>query len=318
MPEHLRALAVLLPLSAVVFAFARRAACTISIATGDYKRRRNLWFGVTLAAFLAHNFWIFIVLAGALIVVGARRESNKIALYYFLFFAMPMIAERIPGFGFIDHLFVIHYGRLLSLTILLPVFVTLRKFSPCAPKFGYHLQDKILVVYLALLFLLQLRSNTFTNTLRFSVFYAFVDIFLPYYVASRVLNTLQDFRDALMSFVVACMILASVAVLEIGRHWLLYSELSHALGVPWDYGGYIARGQFLRALATTGQPIALGFVLAVALGILLYLKVAAGGRTIWRLGLATILGVCWQRCLGDPGLALPQWWSCSRSVGLGQ
>ena len=58
MPEHLRALIVILVLATTVFAFAHRPACTIT-KVGDYTRRRNLWFALTLAAFLAYNFWVY-------------------------------------------------------------------------------------------------------------------------------------------------------------------------------------------------------------------------------------------------------------------
>lgn len=286
MPEHLRALVVLLPIAVLVFAFGRHVACPVSIDDGDYRRRRNLWFGITLAAFLSHSFWLFMILAGALLAWGAQREHNRLAMYFFLFFAVSMISEKISGLGVINYFFELHYGRLLSLAILLPPFL----FSGfrASARFGRHVQDKLLLAYLALLFMLQINVDTLTNTLRHSAFYAFLDVFLPYYVASRSLDSLKDFRDALMSFVVACMVLAVVAVLEWGRGWLLYSPLESALGIPWEYGNYLARGDFLRAVGTTGQPIVLGYVLAVAFGLFLPFGQAIKRPAFWYSGL-TIL-----------------------------
>ena len=43
MPEHFRALIVILFLASVVFLMARRPATDL-IPLSDYKRRRNLWF----------------------------------------------------------------------------------------------------------------------------------------------------------------------------------------------------------------------------------------------------------------------------------
>ncbi len=54
MPEHLRALTVILVLATAVFAFAYHSASSISEAD-DFTRRRSLWFALTLAAFLAHT-----------------------------------------------------------------------------------------------------------------------------------------------------------------------------------------------------------------------------------------------------------------------
>ena len=68
MPEHLRALIVILVLASAVFAFAKAPACAVACTRVDFERRRNLWFGVTFAAFLAHNFWIFIAIAAVLLL----------------------------------------------------------------------------------------------------------------------------------------------------------------------------------------------------------------------------------------------------------
>jgi hypothetical protein len=45
-----------------------------------------------------------------------------------------------------------------------------------------------------------------------------------------------------------------------------------ALGVSWGYGGYMSRGGGVRALVSTGQPIVLGYVCAVALGLYFAIK----------------------------------------------
>jgi O-antigen ligase len=105
------------------------------------------------------------------------------------------------------------------------------------------------------------------------VFYAFLDVFLPYYVASRGVRDLAAFRDALAAFVLAALLLAPIAVFEFARHWLVYAPLDNALGVTWGLLNYLERGDgLLRAQASTGQPIILGYVLAVALGLALYLR----------------------------------------------
>lgn len=293
MPENLRALIFLLFLSVPVFAFGKHVACSLAITEEDYARRRNLWFGITLAAFLAHNFWIFIIIASVLILLGTQRETNWLALYFFLFFAVPMIDKRITVLGVF--LFNIDYVRLLSLTILLPALIAHNRDSlptgdsvPTA-KFGYHLQDKILLVYLMLLFLLHFQTDYIIEFLRHNIFYAFTDVFLPYYIASRTLNSLRDFRDALMSLAVACMALAAVASLECLRHWYLYASLKRALGAPWGYLSYLERGGLLRAVGTPGQAIALGFVLAVAVGIFLYFRKSTVPPMIWRLGMALLI-----------------------------
>jgi len=272
MPENLRALAVILMLACAVFAAARPLACAEAMTEEDFARRRNLWFALTLVAFLAHNFWLFIAFAALLLIFALPAEPNKLALYFFVLFAVPAIDVEIPGFGLVEHFFAIDYLRLLALAILLPAWLALR-IRPEAERFGRTSADKLLLAYLVLQFFLQLPNASLTETLRKGVFYAFVDVFLPYYVASRAARDLAALRDALMAFALGALVTAAIAVFEFARHWLLYAPLEEALDVNWGLLNYLERGDgLLRAQASTGQPIVLGYVLALALCFALCLR----------------------------------------------
>lgn len=284
MPAHLKALVVVLFLAAAVFAFAKKPACALAVDPREFERRRNLWFAMTLTVFLAHSYWLYIAVAGALMFVFVRPAPNTIAVFFALLFAVPPIAAEIPSPGIVDNLFIIHYIRLLALAVLLPVFLDLRT-RPGVERLGATLPDKLILGYLVLNFLLSVTGGaSLTNTLRYGVFYAFIDTLLPYYVASRSLRDLPAFRDALMSFVVAAMVVSAIGFFELVWHWLLYSSLDDALRVPWDYGRYLQRGTQLRAQASVGQPIPLGYVVAVGLGFYLYLQRLVPGALTWRLG----------------------------------
>ncbi|KAF0162131.1 MAG: hypothetical protein FD157_3992 [Rhodocyclaceae bacterium] len=287
MPEHLKALVVILALAAAVFAFARKPACSLAMTEDDFVRRRNLWFAVTLIAFLSHNFWIYILLTGALLLWAAPHEKNKVALLFFLFFALPRISSEIPGFGGIRYFFTIDYFRLFSLAVLLPAAVSLRQQAVAAGGRATA-TDKILAAYLILNAILQFEYIPLTGTLR-GVLIVTTDVVLPYYVVSRSLKNLQSFRDALMSFVVGAMILAAISIFEIARHWLLYSKLDTAMGLTWEFGDYLDRDESLRASATSGQPIVLGYIMAVAFGFLLYLRRTISSTALWVAGLALIV-----------------------------
>jgi O-antigen ligase len=272
MPEHLRALVVVLFLATVVCVYAKAPACAIAIDPRDFRRRRNLWFALTLLLFLCGGFWIYMVGAALILLLASSADRNRLALYFFLLFAMPPVLAQIGGLGLIEQLFEINHVRLLALSVLLPAFMRLAT-RPDRLRFGSIWPDRFLLGYLVVSFGVMLSVATFTNVLRHGVFYAFIDIVLPYYVASRGLRDLQAFRDALMSFVVAALLLSAVAVFETGKHWMLYSAVVGALDVDWNYGNYLPRGDLaLRAQATTGQPIALGFVVCVALGFWLHAR----------------------------------------------
>ncbi len=285
MPEHLRTLIVILVLSAAVFAFAHRPACAITVAK-DYTRRRNLWFVLTLAAFLAHNFWVYTLIAILLLIYANLRETNPPALFFFILFALPMATVPIPGMGLINYLFELSHARILALFILLPAFFVLIR-QRGALAFGRTGPDMILAVYLFLTTILYLRETTVTDTLR-QAFYLFIDVFLPYFVISRSLKNLQAFRDALLSLVLAIMVVALLAVFENAKHWLLYQPLLGALGLNQESLGYLERGGTLRAMVTEGQPIALGYLMVVGIGLYLFLQRSIRKKLVRRIGMALL------------------------------
>lgn len=281
MPEHIRALFVILALATVVFAFARRPAADL-IPLNDFIRRRNLWLGLTVLAFISHSFWLYAALAAIVLTIARRRERNPLALFFILLFLIPPASAEIPGFGLINYLFELSHVRLLALLILLPAFFALHNRDVTLP-FGRIWPDKLLALYLVLSALLQLRGTTLTDTLRQSL-YLFIDVFLPYYVASRTLKQLSDFKDAMLAFALAAMLLALIGTFEYARHWLLYGSLSDALGLHWGMSNYAGRGGSLRASASTGQSIVLGYVISVAIGFYLFLHAGVRSRLQQRLG----------------------------------
>ncbi len=290
MPEHLRALVYILAIATVVFLFARVPATATAIAPDDFRRRRNLWFAVTLLAFLAHDFWIFILVAGTLLLLNGQREQHPLSLYVFLLAAVPEFYKFIGGLGLVNQLFPINFARTLALTVLLPAFLY-QVSRPDRLRLGSLWTDRFLLAFLAVDFGVSLYYTSFTNVLRHGVFLAFVDIFLPYYVASRSLKNLAGFRDVAMTIVVATLLLSALAVFEYVRTWSMYMPLQAALGYPSGAaGGYLGRAGALRAAVTTSQPIVMGFLAAVALGFMLYVRTLLPSALARRVLVAVLIG----------------------------
>jgi hypothetical protein len=289
MPEHLKALVVVLAAAIAVFAIAKAPACAVATATKDFDRRRNLWLVLTLAAFLSHSFWLCLALAGVCVVVAMQNEHNKLAMFFLVLFAIPPITADMPGMGLVNYLFVIDYVRLLALLVLFPAYLHLRK-QPDTMAFGRTVPDKILAAYLILGFLLWSQHSTLTNALRNGVFYAFIDVFLPYYVASRSLKNIKDFRDALMAYTVAAMVLSLIVIFEFAKGWLLYPSVEVAQGITWGWNNYMWRGGNLRARGPIGHPIAAGYAIAVAIAFYLYLKKLVPNGALWGLGMLLLIG----------------------------
>lgn len=285
MPEYIRSLVVIFTLSIATFSFARPFVGTL-IGTGDFTLRRNLWFTLTLAIFLTHSFWLYTLIAIPLLIYARKKESNPPALFFFILFVMPMAYVSIPGVGLINYFFELSHARILALFILLPAWFSLLNKSDI-PTFGRTTPDKVLAAYLLLTALLFLRETSVTDTLR-HVFYLFTDAFLPYFVISRSLKNLHTFRDALLSIVLAIMVLAPLAVFEFFKHWLLYASVTSLPELKNGMTGYLGRDGMLRAVATAGQPIALGYLMAVGMGLYLFLQRSIQKKLIRRLGITLL------------------------------
>ena len=289
MPEHLRALVVILIAAAAVFWLAERPITATLTHRDDYRRRRNLWLAITLIAFLSHNFWLYMALGAGLLLATVGRERNPVALYVLLLFALPPYDDKLPGFGLVNYFVTMDHIRLLNLALLLPVAVRLmsdRREVTNASRWP----DLLLMMFLAYRFVMQATVDNFTGDMR-NVFALVVDVWLPYYVASRSLRELPAFRDALGAFIVSLSVVALIAIFEVMRGWLLYEGLRTSLGLPpADMMVYLRRGEggMLRSSATIGNAIALGYVMMVGLAFMVYL--------------APLLNPRWMRVLAVLGM----------------
>lgn len=284
MSYHFITLAVILFLATLSFIFAYTAFIPL-MPIEQFKRWRNSWYAVTLIAFLSSNFWIFIILSGLFILYIAKREVDIFAFYFALLIAIPAFEQQIPGIG-IDHFFPMSYPRLLSLTLLLPIFLSkTSKFEKIT--FGKTWPDKIILAIMLLSFFLALRGTSFTNTLRIGIT-SFLDIFLPYYAASRVVKDMNQLKKVMIAFVIGCLIAAVIAIFEFNKSWILYNNLGDALGVDWSMGGYMERGANIRAISSLSHPLALGYVMMIAIGFYLFIAPTIKSKIIQLLGFGVL------------------------------
>jgi len=261
----------------------------------DYLRRRNVWFVLTATGFLSPSFWLFALVAAPLLFWGGRKDSNPVAFYLMLMQVIPDTPVQIPTVG-INELFALNLYRLLSFFVLIPAAVRLRRATEHPAVREFTTTDWLVLGFGALqLFLYvppdlpnhQILHNSATNIIRQALLF-YVDVYVLYYVVSRYCSTRQAVVDAMASFFVACAVLAPLAVFESVRHWLLYLNISVAWDVPVWGSNYLLRAHALRAQVTAGHSIALGYLLAVALGFWLHLS-ARVPRRVPRIAITTLL-----------------------------
>ena len=286
MSEHLRALVVILLIAGSVMVITRPI-LTVWMTLGDFNRRRNAWLGVTLLAFLSHNFWVFLAGSSLVLWTSYRVERNVPALFWLLLFVVPPVDAPIPGFGLINFLFDLSFQRLLALVVLLPAALQLWR-SKESKRLGSTWPDRFLLAYLALSAVLSLRNASATQGMR-EAFYLVLEVLLPYYVFSRGLTQLTRIKEAMSALVWATVLLAALGMFEFAKSWLLYTALPRAWGVDFA-AGYLSRDGLLRASATTGQAIVLGYSVAVGLGCYLALSKEVPSKAMRLAGWATMVG----------------------------
>jgi len=276
-------------IAAVIFRLARPIALKF-IHPDDLSRRRNSWFALTAVAFLAPGFWVFALVAIPLLIWAGRRDSNPCAVYLLLFQVIPPLEIPVPMIG-MQHLLSLNMFLLLSFCVLTPLALRTYRLKGQHPENALQFMDLCLLAYglLASVFYLRaMKPNgtlypvSSTESLRHA-FVFFFDAFIPYYVVSRAGADRRKLRDMLATYCLCCAVLAAIAVFETAWGWLLYGGMVAQLSTPAPGAFYLMRGGGLRAMASTGHPMALAHLLVLAFGLWLYLQTRLDSR-LWKLG----------------------------------
>jgi O-antigen ligase len=117
----------------------------------------------------------------------------------------------------------------------------------------------------------EVSAFTFTDALR-RAFLFFITIYIPYFVVSRSVTSRRVIVEGMAALCLSCALMAAIALFETARHWLLYAELADHWGYGIPISSYDLRNADLRAMASAGHPLALGYLLAMAFGFWLYLQ----------------------------------------------
>jgi len=278
MSANIKGLIIVLAFSIPLFAAAKSTALLFT-APADFARRRNIWLILTTAAFLSPNFWIFAAVAGPLLYWGGKKDTNTFGFYLLLFTVVPALSFPIPTV-MVNKLFDLNILRLLSLCVLVPCAFRLRKFKELRELQGLKTTDFVLLSFGLVQVLLfvppdlrnhVLLQNSITNILRTALLFL-IDVYALYYVASRSCQDRAKLLDALSAFCLSCCLMATIAIFESVKHWLLYADFAARWGANALLSEYYLRGALVRAQASSGGPLALSSFLVIALGLWLYLR----------------------------------------------
>lgn len=267
MLNNLKALVVVLTLAGIVFYLARPL-CLRYMSVEAFTRRRNVWVALTIVGFASPVFWAYALFAIALLSWAAAHDENPLALYVMVAFVVPDARFYIPTF-LINQLFDLTQTRLLSLVILIPFIVRSWNNPARSADSKLRLPDCLLLSFLVLQVVLQFPYESITAAMR-RAFVLNLDVFVVFYAFSRVADR-SKLSEIASTFSLACAVMALIGILEWAKGWHLFTGLSLMWGDP-NVFAYIFRAGGLRAQASVGHSIGLGYVLAIALGFFLYLR----------------------------------------------
>lgn len=268
--SQLKVLLIILVLSGASFWVLQRALHDAIIDQKSFTTLRNLWLGLTATAFLCGNFMLLMALTAG-VMVWAQRKVPPVAAFLALLLVMPAFQGSISGIGPIQNLVEVHWLRVLSWSLLVPLWWQMRGGSKSVASEGTPLTDWLIIAAGLLQAALQFPVDSFTNTLRTGLYY-FSDIYVPYWAMSRAVRNVQQLRMACSALVMGIGAICLVAMYESAKSWPLYNGLDEALGryIPTVF---LLRGGtgWYRASASAGHPLALGYLCCVAVLLMLAL-----------------------------------------------
>jgi hypothetical protein len=196
----------------------------------------------------------------------------------------------LSGAGALESIIPIFHERLLTLAILCPLALKLysERHARSRGPVGVDVLVATFILYQVVRSVVQLPAQGYVRI----TLYLLLDVWVIYYVASRALSSIAEHRRVVVAFVSAMAILAVVAIFETSKSWLVYESLSAPFGTMGT--AYHTRGDLglLRARASAGHPITLGYNLGIALMLMYALagRFASHGRQ-WLLAGLLVCGM---------------------------
>lgn len=276
MITNLKALIVVLALAMAVF-FVAKPICLRFMKEQDFVFRRNIWLALTVIGFLSPSFWLYAIAAFPLMIWAGQRDHNPLALYLLVLHVVPPIDMVIPGV-IINQLFVLNNYRILAFAVLVPMAIKYFQQDDKLKLGRYKWFDAFIISYLVLQFVQFIPYEDVTNTMRRGIFLV-IDWFLLYYVVSRYCIKREVLIESLAAFSLACALFVPIAVFESATSWLMYPGIGDVWGSPMDFS-YLFRSDTLRSQASAGHSLLLGYLLAVAFGLWLFLSRSTTKRTV--------------------------------------
>ena len=267
--NNIKALIVVLFFAISIFALAK-STCLRFMSEEDFKRRRTVWFIITVAVFVSPSFWLYALMAVPVAIWAGSKDPNPVAMATMVGSAAPAFYKEVP------HLFALTQGMIVAFCIVAPALwrqslVDSRTDVTAPRQAGNWLASLLLFTFLTLQVTPYWKAESWTELLR-REFVQVVPTMMGFWVCTRTLKSYRSIHELIAVIVLVSAIMAPIALFESMRGWLLYMGVAQQWDASPNMFSYLMRGGRLRALAITDHSLALGFMMALSFGFCLHLQ----------------------------------------------
>lgn len=206
--------------------------------------------GILAAGCVLHNAVLFMVFAGAVMLITASSRIEVLCRLTILVVMIPNVSQGIT------------IGGLYVTTISTPVVLSFAALIACYVRRGAQ-QQRNLTAEDALVFLLMLcfgigavRAGSFTGVQR-TFFTMALELGLPYFVYRRFVHNRTEFAHIVAVLAGSALILSFVAICEAKLHWSIYDIIyTNQFAGVFNSRNVKLRAGFLRAPASFSDSTA--------------------------------------------------------------
>jgi O-antigen ligase len=270
MPETLKALIVVLVISAAVYMAFSKQMVLFGVDKDRLATRAKAYLICLVGMFATGNFWLA---SGVLVLVmhwANKTETNPLSLYFVFLLGLPNPSAALSGLGVFGHLLELTPHRFAAILVLLPVAMKIYRDRKSSGKV-LATPQRLQILYFVLMFFLTLDVGTFLAVIRVGFVYPVLDAILITYIAANTLTDKAKMWDLMGTLVFMMLVMSAIAIFEGSWKWLLFSGVTAALSSYSEgWTPYLLRDEtLLRAMGSSGHAIILGYLIMVAVLIVL-------------------------------------------------
>lgn len=230
------------------------------IAFGVRARALAFW-AISAPVVLLFQPPIFLLLsvAALMLVLSPMRSLDRAAFFFVAVPAVPVFISTPLPFPGINYLTDLSHFKLAALVVLMPVLMSRRESGGSGVVTGPAI---LLLVYVVYATILITASNGITGGMRYALDQVLV-VVLPYFAVMLTLRKPEDADKFYQAFLIASLILATVALLSSFKRWDIYAASASLITEIRDGA--------MRINATAGTH-SLAFHLAAAVIVLEFLR----------------------------------------------